>query len=410
MARPTDWTVLDQYTDPVPGSWSQVSSASSRYGRVADAIQQAQADLTRVFEEEGLQGEAIDALRDVAVEVADRIGRAHARYRGVADALEGYVDPLRTAQDDSVTILNTALDSRDARNYAYEREQYWEEQYQRELQTGNDQADLDYARERRDYWSGKLDDANNAITTGITRLNAVIEARDTAANTAGALIAEVENTGGINDDFWDEVDQFLTDNPWIDTALTIAGYVAAALALIALIVPGLNLIVLAVSIVVAAAVIVNAWAKAGTGRSSIGEAIFTTALALLPFGVGRIAGALGGAVRTGAGTSMMASATRNGFSGVTRPVVTGVVDAFMTRGVWSSSGFGELLRLTQLARMPITLAGNVSGPASQAFGPFIAMWTTSTALDVTGPLIDEFFGNMDFFADLPVNSWQNADW
>ncbi len=112
MSRPSDWSALDQFDDPVPGDWSQVSRDAIGYGRVADAIEQAKKDLIRVFQEEQLTGEAIDAMKEVALEVADRIGPAKTRYRGVADALAVYATPLRDAQDESIAILARANASR----------------------------------------------------------------------------------------------------------------------------------------------------------------------------------------------------------------------------------------------------------------------------------------------------------
>jgi len=165
----------------------------------------------------------------------------------------------------------------------------------------------------------------------------------------------------------------------------IAGYVATALAIIAMFVPGLNLIVLAVSIVVAAAVIANAWAKAGTGRISFVEALVTTALAIIPFGVGKLLGNAATAARTNvtstAARSMMASAAGSGVSGVTRPVAAHAVAQFMARRptvVLATSEFGELINLAALAKAPILLSGNTSTAVANALRPAVG-WTFADA-------------------------------
>lgn len=415
MSRPSDWSPLQWSSDPVPGDWAEVSRASGRYAAVAAAIARAEADLTNAFDGDDMRGEAIDAMREVAVEVADRIGRAAQRYEGVADALRGYVEPLRAAQSESLTLLQRALESRESVASADQQTRYWQDEHQRRAIMG--EPDADEALRQWQFWNSRSIEAHGDISSAIQALNGIIEARDQAAEYAAGRIEEVENTGNINDDFWDKVDQFLTDNPWIDTVIEIAGYVAAALAVIALFVPGLNVVVLVVSVGVAAAVIANAWAKAGTGRSSVLEAIVTTALAIIPFGVGKVLGnvaaASRGAMTTTATNAIMRSAAGSGISGITRPIASNVITQFMTRnpgGAFATTSFGELLNVAALAKTPILLSGNTSAAVAATMPRAVSTFAADFGYQAFGGMADDLITDLVVPDDAGVNSWQNADW
>lgn len=415
MTRPTDWSILELGSDPVPGDWSEVNHAATRYAAIADAIAQAKHDLLRVFDEEQLSSEAIHAVRDTALKVADRIGHAKERYHGVAEALAGYVKPLQNAQDHSVAILNNALAASGDRAYALREFHDWERKYEDAVASGDPTA-ISHTQHVRDSWQQKYSESNDHIAMAIASLNTIIENRDSAANQAAALIENVENSGGLNDDFWDKVDEFYDNNPWINDAIKIAGYVAAALAVIAMFVPGLNVLVLVVSIVVAAAVIANAWAKAGTGRESIGQAIFETVTAVIPFGVGKVFSVVGKAATSSvvdsAASSIMHSAAGSGMSGLTKPIATSVIENFIKSGpaIALKSDFGALLNLSALAKTPILQSGGVAeGLASSVShaGTIFGIQLVHTAVD---PLIGLGIEKLNLFGGQPVNSWQNANW
>lgn len=421
MSRPTDWSALQLSWDPVPGDWSDVSSAATRYASIADKITQAKKDLLHVFDDAQLSGEAIDAVRETALQVADRIGRARERYHGVAEALAGYVEPLHSAQDQSLALLNNAVGASGDRTHALHEFQEWERKYDDAVASG-DQDAIDHAKRTRDLWQQRYYDSNDDISRAVASLNAIIEHRDHAANRAADLIENVENSGGLNDDFWDKVDEFYDANEgWIDQAIEIAGWIAAALAVIAMFVPGLNVLVLVVAIIVAAAVIANAWAKAGTGRESIAEAIVTTVLAIVPFGIGRVLTVAGAAARSGvanqAANSILHSASGSGMSGLTKPIAEGVIEQFLTKGSTAvKSEFQELVNLSALAKAPILQSGAVATGLKAATASPIGIFvvdvihrgteplTTAFGEDVVNGAVDKVFG------DQSANSWQNANW
>lgn len=423
MSRPTDWSPLNWYQDPIPGDPDAVSRAATRYGNVAESIRQASRDLVRVFEDEQLKGESFDALREIATEVSGRIGRARERYQGVSDALADYVAPLRTAQSDSAGVLSQAVTNHSDQVTANDRVTYWDDEFRRLSMAGDPTAPD--ALEKLQYWEQRRAEASQDVTSLITQLNTIISTRDTAATTAANAIAEVENSGDLNDDFWDNVDQFLDEHgDFIDKVIEIAGYIAAALAVIAMFIPGLNLIVLIVGIVVAVAVVANAWAKAGTGRSSIAEALIQTALAVIPFGIGKGFSALASSARSNvmgsAVNSMLRVAPNSGNPGIR--ALTGDVAleglellaaANPSKAGWMSN-FGDLMNLQVMSRGPILTNGGLS-PAMQSAMP--AAWVTAameTAWDGAEPFVmnltTDLVTGMDAVTSQPMNSWQNSNW
>lgn len=337
MTRPTDWTTLGHFGDPVPGDPGIVQESAAEYRLVAEAIDRAARNLEHLVRGDSQVSDAVRALIGQAEQEVDRIARAEERYAGVARALGDYVSPLAQAQAWSVEALTSATGAHAAISDA-------DDAIRRNLYASTDdslspsdrlayeQVNEDLARDRAS--------AEQVMASSVQLLQQAIDHRDSAATTASNAIREVENSGALNDSFWDNVDQFFEDNKgWIDTVITIAGFVAALLVVVALVVPGLNLIVLAVIVLVTTATILNAAAQALTGNKTWAEAILEIGLALVPFGVGRVIGrgasTVHAATSSAAATSIMRSAAGQGISGVSRAVaaqsVSGVSGAAYSR-------------------------------------------------------------------------------
>lgn len=334
MARPTDWTALNYGADPVPGDPAVVTSAGNNYVAMAETIKQTSQNLRTLLDDKATVSEAVDAFREIAEQVAGRIDRAEQRYRGTGDALLVYAPELTSAQETSVTALTqaqTAVSSTEASGSEATA-------YERQLDDpALEPADRTRIEGLRDGARSEADGAAASLQAAITLLQEAIDARDTAATTAENAIHDVEQASDLNDGFWDDVDQFFEENPWVDTVLTIAGVVAGILAVVAMFVPGLNLIVGAIVVIVAVATVLNATMQALTGNKSWVDAITEIALAVLPFGAGKlIKGGLAGtrgATASAAATSQMASAAGSGVSGVTRSVAVELVETAAREGV-----------------------------------------------------------------------------
>ncbi|KGJ82329.1 hypothetical protein GY21_00725 [Cryobacterium roopkundense] len=326
MSRPTDWSALGVYRDPIPGDPSAVQTAAVEYTSVAEAITRAAANLRALSGCEGMVSEAVSALAEQADDVAERIERAQERYAGVGLALTNYATPLSEAQATSVQALmnaNTAFQAQADANADQAR--YQDRLYDSSLTP----------EDRRDYEKQQDDAVNDGagaasmLAAAVELLQSAIDQRDVAAAVAAEAIADVENSGNLNDTFWDNVDQFFDKHAaLIDNILFVAGILAAVLVVVALFIPIAGWVIAAVIIAVTAASVVNAVGQTMTGHKSIAQGIIEVAFALLPFGLGKVAGKLVGgqvsaihrATSEAAAESLMKSKAGQGISGYTRSV------------------------------------------------------------------------------------------
>ncbi|WP_243075610.1 hypothetical protein [Microbacterium sp. SS28] len=320
MSRPADWSPLGLASDPVPGDPDVVALTGRMYVGTADAIVRAAADLTRLLDERFGQAESIDAIRDESEDVANRIRRAEERYRGVGEAMTAYAPKLRTAQSESAAALQRAIDGH---------------------------AELAQADRMVDYYRGRVEDPSTppanlpgyeARLAEWTRTHAAARAegtgaegdvahavavRDSAAGTAIAAIRLVESSGDLNDSWWDNTVQFIQDHKdTIDFVVNVIGWVATAVMVVAIFIPGLNVIVGVVALIAAAVTLLNAALQFAAGTMGPAEALLNVGMAVLTFVGGRaIASSLSGlkeTARTAVATSVRASHAGAGLRGMTQ--------------------------------------------------------------------------------------------
>lgn len=420
MSRPADWSILNHWSDPVPGSPSGVERASKRYLTIADSIADAKLTILGVFDNDELVGDSIDAVREVALDVADRIGRAKERYVGVGNALAVYVQPLEDAQRDSENILNAAIAARDERDYAEGRVYYWERELD-EAVAAQDTARSTKAEDKIEQWRGELYGASNTINSAVQNLQAVIDARNAAANRAADAIEKVENTGGLNDDFWNNVDQWFEENPWINEAITIAGYIAAALAIVAMFVPGLNLIIAIVIGVIIAATVLNAVLQAMTGNKPWGQALFEIAMALIPLGVGKVLGkaftAIASKVKPAAIVSLIKSGNRLANGTTADDALLTIANQLAGKKPWLQGDAGMLADAALLAKMTLS-SGNTSvvlttlGDSTKfLFGSMVVNELAPVAIDLVMKATETTFGDLPgALGDFSIDDRQDHHW
>lgn len=396
MGRNSDWSPLERAYDPTPGDPTVVSTAAAHYGRVAESIKDAKVGLEAVFAEGVLNSQAIEALSGEALKVAERIGRAYDRYHGVAEALSGYVEPLTTAQSEADGLLATAIALLSDREDAAVSIRYWENERD-DARAAGDTAAESFAESRITHYEEVRDGGDSALYTArYTTLPNIEDARDRAANAAAQAIELVENSGDLNDGFWENVDQFFEENPWVQTVMDIASVVGAVLAVVAMFVPGLNILVAAITIAVIAVTVLQMC----SGNKSLGEGLLEIGLSIIPFGGGfaKGLGAVGRNTAEAATTAVMRSAAGSGVSGVTRSVAADRIASFLSRTGSRSAASDELAQLIDinaLAKMPLRSGApgasviSAAAPApylfagyvvTDAFGGDIVEW----GMDMTG--------------------------
>ena len=278
MSRPTDWSPLQQWEDPVPGDPDEVSAGAETMALVATTISEAAQNLRALGADDGMKSQAVDAFRARALEVAAEIELAKDRYASTGTALAGYVEPLRTAQNWSVEALEEASQARSNLNAADT--EVSDLLYQRQA-ASDEAAQARVDNDLQDAWSRQAA-AQGALDDAFAKLARATGHRDSAAETAMGLIDNALQINDLDDSAWR---QFLNKNAEIlDTIGTVLGVVAAVLAVVTLFIPGVNL--LAIGLVVGLGAAGINFALAENGNKDWGD-FFMDVVGLATLGVGR---------------------------------------------------------------------------------------------------------------------------
>ncbi len=364
MSRPSDWSPLDQWSDPIPGEPTEVRKHAAHYTAVADAIALAATRLQTIADYQTSQSKFVDEFRSNASRVASDISKAQTRYASVGAATAGYATPLENAQNDADAALIRARNARDDANTVQVHIQH----YTNELMYNSaltDDEKQDYTRRLQQYQtdSGHYE---QTISSAKAALQRAIDDRDKAAQHAINLISETQDSNGISDSgweqFWDKYGGTITF--WL-------GVVAAIALVVIAFIPGLNLVEFIILGVVAAVTIANNLTQMNTGKMSAVEGWTGIVLSLLPIGGAGAVKALGAralsltekaAVSTG-----VASAAGSAIKGVTRSVVSTAVkeveeNAFKATALnvlktAMREGAEDIAKIQAISEMALTKAG-----------------------------------------------------
>ncbi len=410
MGRNSDWSPLERAYDPTPGDPTIVSNAAEHYGLVAESIKDAKVALEGVFAEGVLDSQAVQALSGEALKVAERIGRAYDRYNGVAVALAGYVEPLTTAQTSADTLLTNAIAMLGDGDEAQTSIRYWEDERDQARDAGDTTAEQ-YAEGRITYYEEARDGAESWLHTArYTTLPDIEDERDRAAQAAADAIELVQDSGDLNDGFWENVDQFFEENPWVNDFMNALSWIGAGLAVIAMFIPGLNVIV---GIIAAVTVLVTLLQMFSGNKSPL-EGILGIALAIVPFGAGRLLGPVlrtsGSNVLGAAVTSTMRSAAGSGVSGVTRVVATNTVNQGLSRipsFIAAGSQGRTFLEISVMALTPMR-SGSLSSLVGNAMLPGGLAFAGLAGAEFVEPTVSSIVQNTDAAQD-STGAWDLQD-
>lgn len=365
LPRPHDWSALGRGADPVPGNPVRVSALATQLSESGSDINRAVIRLGILFSEAEGTSEYLDALREQAEIVEDRLRRVRERFTGAAAALSDYAPLLDAAQDDADRALRVASTARDDAQNAQYRIRYYED-----LLRDPDLTSVQHTR-----YSNLLLDANNDLQDAQRRtgdaelmLQQAINDRNTAGDAAADRMREVEEAGDLNDSGWDNFVQWWEENgELVDLLITIVSIVAAIVTVV-LIATGVGAIVIAI---IAAAVMVvtiaNAVMQVLAGTKSIAEGILEIALCFIPMGGGHILRGAVGTVRGVAVTSRMASLGARGVTGYTRSSVTSwITESAQGATNWFTRTFaGEYAEISAMSSLRM-MAGNAASPTVRA--------------------------------------------
>ncbi|GAB2619788.1 hypothetical protein GCM10027168_59920 [Streptomyces capparidis] len=275
MGRPTDWQPLAS-SDPVPGDAQAVADEALRMSRVAGTIREQVDRLRTIARATNLVGKYKDKICDSADELAGMLDKTAGRYQEVSGHLSAWANELRYAQDESVKALNEAKAADDRL------QQLGPAPQRKPDDPPPTKAERD-AEESRKRAEGA---ANGQLEAARHRLNNAVNHRDTKEGEYAAKIRKSIDDDVADswwEDRWQGVDAFIDKHAdKIKVLLDAISIVVTVLGVIAMFVPGLNLIVLGLgALVVAGRLLLYA-----TGNASLKEVLMDAA-GLLLFGVGK---------------------------------------------------------------------------------------------------------------------------
>lgn len=273
MSRPSDWSVLNYDSDPVPGDPDTVAIAGRDYSEVADAIQEAAANLRKLVESDAMKANSVDALRENALEVAENIEKAKERYAGVGDALTAYAPVLEHAQERTRQAHQDAEDAK-------------------ELERG-EQAEADDAEEADEDPPDYGDDgppSQGAMTAALAKAAEAVQDRDDAADRAISAIDDVTDSGDLNDGWWENWGKSVVETitKIADAVAAIAGIAALVVGWIPVIGQALAGILGTIALVASIVSLAGKLTLALTGDGSWGD-VAMAAIGVVTFGVGKAA-------------------------------------------------------------------------------------------------------------------------
>ncbi|MGW4545373.1 putative T7SS-secreted protein [Streptomyces violaceorubidus] len=236
--RPTDWSPLAEH-DPVPGDPESVRDEADRLKKIEETLERQVAKLRQLGKDENIKGEYATAMREEAEQLADRFDKTKGRYKKVAGHLKTWADELEYAQGEAKKALDKAK---------------------------SDEKNEDVVDEAKKQLSKAVN--HSYVHAGI----------------ANRLIRDAIDDA-VEDSFWDDAVGWAKEHAeGFKLFLDILGWVGTIAAIVAIWVPGLNLIVLGL----ATAVVLGRLLLVAAGEATWMDLAFDS-LGLLTMGAGSLA-------------------------------------------------------------------------------------------------------------------------
>jgi len=305
MGRPSgsQWQPLGWDTDPVPGDPEVISQEARLLASVADQINGQIAALRKISSDQTNFGKTADAIRSSAGDLVGTLQVVGERYQRVSSALTGWVSELEQAQSMSIRALDQAEAPYAQLNQVVA------------LPSG---SKLTAAQQQgiKNYHTA-MERAQGEVDAARALLNQAIGLRDEQGGYYASKINEASNDA-LRDSRWDKFKSWVTDNSrWLKTLASVLGDIVAALAVICLFIPGIDLLLIAAIALTAMLLVVHTMLAATGNGSWLDVAI--DVIGILTLGVGlEAADSVEGAEATARTmaeaerTSMLKSALRSG--------------------------------------------------------------------------------------------------
>ncbi|GGN85904.1 hypothetical protein GCM10011579_077140 [Streptomyces albiflavescens] len=225
--RPVDWQPLRD-SDPVPGDPEEIRAEVRHMVSVAKKLRDQAKNLQALSKEDKLKGKYVKRLREDSSTLEKHMREVASRYERVHGHLTTWASELEDFQSDADHVLRQAKEKQD------------EIEAEKVKESGSGDKNTPKAS------AGEAD--HDPLQTYRNQLDTITGDRDTRANHhAGKIRDEIDDV--IEDSWWDNVKGWFHDNAdWIKTVLDALGWIATIAGIIAIWIPGLNLLVLGIAV------------------------------------------------------------------------------------------------------------------------------------------------------------------
>ena len=281
--RPGPWELLDQPSDPVVADLPEMNSRLAYFRSLAETMRTEGQRLSQIASGESLKGQYADKLRSSAGTVAKDLDQVVGRYEAVVQALGDYQPALDTALLGSSQALDDAIDA-NASLLAADAMPTATAPPGKQLTAQQEQGNTDKTT--------ATDAAADRLNAAKQKLAGVLSALDQAGQAAAATIRKGFNDG-LTDSAWDRFKYAF--KKFLQILIKVLTYIGMALAVLALVIPGVGEMVLAAGVALGAVTLaanIGLKALGGGSWADIGIAI----AGLLTFGAAKV---LGPAIQTG---------------------------------------------------------------------------------------------------------------
>ncbi|MEU0226789.1 hypothetical protein ABZ177_20810 [Streptomyces sp. NPDC006284] len=227
--RPVDWQPLCD-SDPVPGDPEEIRTEVKHMISVAKKLRDQAKNLKAISDDETLKGKYVKALREQSSTLEKHMREVAGRYERVHGHLTKWSNELEDFQGDADKILRQAKEK------------------QKEVEAEKAKKSASEDKEVPHSSPSGTSPADDPLQPYRTRLHTVTGDRDDRANHhAGKIRDEIDDV--IEDSWWDNVKGWVHDNAdWIKTVLDGLGWIATIAGIVAIWIPGLNLLVLGIAV------------------------------------------------------------------------------------------------------------------------------------------------------------------
>jgi hypothetical protein len=264
------WQPLGYDTDPVPGDTEAIAAQVWYLRSVAKTMQDQVSQLKKIASNDTEVGQHADKIRSAASSLATSLQTLETRYTNVSSQLDSWIDPLEQAQKTSLQALNEA------------EVPYAKLQQTVVLPAGSNLT----AQQQQEITSyhNSMTQAQDALNSAKALLSQAISMRDTAASSIA---------NAINNECNDSLRDHWSLSGWISDHVdllkklaSILQDVVAVLAVLCLLIPGVDVLILLAMLATAALLVIHTMLAATGNGSWIDVAIDVVGLLTLGVGLG----------------------------------------------------------------------------------------------------------------------------